>query len=67
MPEMNGIELLRAAAQLRSDLPALLITGYGRSIDSRASVGLNIRDIVHKPFTIEALAAAIDGALSVRN
>jgi PAS domain S-box-containing protein len=67
MPEMNGIELLRAAAQLRSDLPALLITGYGRSIDSRASVGLNIRDIVHKPFTMEALAAAIDGALSVRN
>jgi two-component system, cell cycle sensor histidine kinase and response regulator CckA len=66
MPEMNGIELVRAAAQVRPGLPAVLVTGYGRPIDSRAAVGLNISEVVNKPFTMETLGAAIEGALQPR-
>jgi two-component system cell cycle sensor histidine kinase/response regulator CckA len=64
MPEMNGIDLIRAAVQLKPELPAVLLTGYGRQIDSKASVGLNIREIIHKPFTMEKLGSAIEGALA---
>ncbi|SDS54596.1 PAS domain S-box protein [Opitutus sp. GAS368] len=63
MPDMNGIDLIRAAAQIRPGLPAVLLTGYGRPIDSRAAVGLNIRETINKPFTMGNLAGAIQGAL----
>jgi CheY-like chemotaxis protein len=63
MPDMTGIDLIRAAIQLRPDLPAVLLTGYGRPLDSRAAVGLNIREVINKPFTMEILAHAIQGAL----
>lgn len=63
MPEMNGIELIRAAVRFKPGLPAVLLTGYGRSIDSNATAGLNICEIIHKPFTMETLAGAVHGAL----
>ena len=66
MPDMNGIDLIRVAIRLKPTLPALLLTGYGRSIDSRAAVGLNICEVVNKPFTMENLASAIHGALAPR-
>ncbi len=64
MPDMNGIDLIRAAGQFRADLPAVLLTGYGRPLDSTAAVGLNIREVINKPFTMEILASAIHGALT---
>ncbi len=64
MPDMNGIDLIRAAILLKPSLPAVLLTGYGRSIDTKAAVGLNISEVVNKPFTMENLASAIHGALA---
>jgi CheY-like chemotaxis protein len=64
MPDMNGIDLIRAAILIKPTLPAVLLTGYGRSIDSKASVGLNISEVVNKPFTMENLASAIHGAVA---
>jgi two-component system cell cycle sensor histidine kinase/response regulator CckA len=64
MPDMNGIDLIRASIRLKPGLPAVLLTGYGRPIDSKAAVGLNICEIVHKPFTMENLFSAIQGALA---
>ncbi len=64
MPEMTGIDLIRSAIQLKPDLPAVLLTGYGRPLDSTAAVGLNIREVINKPFTMETLAGAIQGALA---
>ena len=63
MPDMNGIDLIRAATGIKPDLPAVLLTGYGRPIDSRAAIGLNIRETINKPFTMENLGSAIQGAL----
>ncbi|MBL9215256.1 MAG: PAS domain S-box protein [Opitutaceae bacterium] len=63
MPEMNGIDLIREAVALKPSLPAVLLTGYGKAFDSRATVGLNIREVVTKPFTMDALAAAMQAAL----
>jgi CheY-like chemotaxis protein len=66
MPEMNGVDLVRAATLLKPSLPSVLLTGYGRPIDSRAAVGLNIYEVVSKPFTMDNLASAIQGALAPR-
>ena len=63
MPDLNGIDLIRAATAVKPDLPAVLLTGYGRPIDSRAATGLNIRETINKPFTMENLGSAIQGAL----
>ena len=66
MPDMNGVDLIRAATEIKPDLPAVLITGYGHPIDSRAAIGLNIRETVNKPFTMENLGSAIQNALPPR-
>ncbi|HEY0863538.1 MAG TPA: PAS domain S-box protein [Lacunisphaera sp.] len=66
MPDMTGIDLIRAAILLKPDLPAVLLTGYGRPLESKAAIGLNIRELVNKPFTMEILAAAIRDALIPR-
>ena len=66
MEEMNGIDLIREAIRIKPSLPAVLLTGYGRPIESKAAVGLNISEVVHKPFTMEILAGAIHGALAPR-
>jgi CheY-like chemotaxis protein len=66
MPDLNGIDLIRAATGIKPNLPAVLLTGYGRPIDSRAATGLNIRETINKPFTMENLASAIHGALGAR-
>jgi two-component system cell cycle sensor histidine kinase/response regulator CckA len=64
MPDMNGIDLIRAAVLIKPSLPTVLLTGYGRPIDSRAAVGLNISEVINKPFTMENLASTIQGALA---
>jgi len=57
MPNMSGVELIRRARQLRPDLRSLLITGYaeGEAVVGGADEG----SVLFKPFTLEALAAAI--------
>jgi len=66
MPEVNGIDLIRASIQLRPSLPAVLLTGFGKALDSKSTVGLNISEVVNKPFTMETLASAIHGAITPR-
>ena len=66
LPDGNGIDLIREAIRIKPSLPAVLLTGYGRPNESKAAVGLNISEVVHKPFTMEILAGAIHGALAPR-
>ena len=63
MPGLSGVDLIREAMRLHPQLPAILLTGYGKAFDSRAAVGLNISEVVHKPFTLEYLSNAIESAL----
>lgn len=60
MPEMNGIELARAASALRSGLPVILCSGYSDSFEK--SIGENadlIRAFLKKPVSARELAAEI--------
>ncbi len=65
MPEMDGLALQREVARRRSDLPVVMVSGYGE-------VGLAVRamkagavDFIEKPFDTETLLACIRRAISI--
>lgn len=61
MPGMTGIELATKAAELRPGLPMLFVTGYvGEASDAERLTG---REVLRKPFTVAALARAIERTL----
>ncbi len=65
--EMSGLELARAIARSRPNLPVLLTTGYSTSAEAATAEGL---PLLLKPYRIEALAqelqTALQGGPSVR-
>ncbi len=63
MPGLSGVDLIRESTRLHPQLPAILLTGYGRAFDSRAAINLNISEVMHKPFTMEGLSQAVATAL----
>jgi two-component system, cell cycle sensor histidine kinase and response regulator CckA len=64
MPHMNGLELVRRLRAIRTDLPALLCTGYvGSAATENEATSLGL-DILGKPFTRHTLGLAIRRALT---
>ena len=59
MPEINGVDALRAILKQRPDLPFLYMTGYARPTQLDPSE----QRIVKKPFTIAELAAKVEEVL----
>jgi len=60
MPEMTGTALARNLHKLNSQLPILLMTGYGKNIED--SISLNrygIRKVIKKPVRLTVLAQII--------
>ncbi len=58
MPGMGGLELARAVATLRPDLPVVLISGHSMYSDEELA-GANVRQQLSKPFTSESLGRAL--------
>lgn len=52
LPQMSGVELVRAARQIRPGLPAVYMTGYAGSRAIRAAHG---DAVIRKPYTPDAL------------
>lgn len=63
MPRMNGAEAARALRADAPDLPILIASGYADT-DAIAELGGRAVALLHKPFRIEALQAAVDDALN---
>ncbi|MGZ8351391.1 MAG: ATP-binding protein, partial [Allosphingosinicella sp.] len=59
--EMTGPELARAVAVRHPDMAVLFVTGYVG--DAGDSEDLSGYDILRKPFTVAALATAVEAAL----
>jgi signal transduction histidine kinase/CheY-like chemotaxis protein len=62
MPEMTGTELAAAIRQRGLEVPILFVTGYvGEAGDAEDLAG---GELLRKPFTVSALAAAVETTLS---
>ena len=64
MPRLTGLDLARAACELRPDLPVLLVTGFSESVTPEAAARAGIRVCLQKPFGHGELATALGEVLA---
>jgi two-component system sensor histidine kinase/response regulator len=66
MPEMNGIELLKAALKLRPNLVGIIMTGAGTITTAVEAMKSGALDYVLKPFDLATMAPVLERALEVQ-
>jgi two-component system cell cycle sensor histidine kinase/response regulator CckA len=64
MPEMTGIEFATEVHKTRPQLPVILMTGYGKNIDTINPDKSNISRVLIKPVKMRQLASVINEVLS---
>jgi two-component system cell cycle response regulator CpdR len=66
MPVMDGIALALASARDFPELTILLMTGYADQRERAHGLDALIHDVITKPFSLAALRAAVEEALTVK-
>jgi CheY-like chemotaxis protein len=66
MPVMDGIALALGVARDHPDVTILLMTGYADQRERAHGLNAIIHDVISKPFTVAALRAAVNEALTMR-
>jgi two-component system sensor histidine kinase/response regulator len=66
MPEMDGIELFRAARAADPDLAGVIMTGHGTIDTAVAALQIGALDYVLKPFRLNVILPVIARALEIR-
>ncbi|MGB8169233.1 MAG: response regulator [Chthoniobacteraceae bacterium] len=66
MPLMSGVEVARRIWQIRNDTPIILTTGYSASLDLAKTIDLGFRDLLLKPYHIQALGESLQRTLAAR-
>jgi CheY-like chemotaxis protein len=66
MPDMPGTELLAQLRQLRPDLPAVLVSGYGGPDLQAQAAAAGVQAILTKPLHATELAASLATILAAR-
>ncbi|HEX9082910.1 MAG TPA: PAS domain S-box protein, partial [Holophagaceae bacterium] len=64
MPRMDGKEAFQAMRRLRPDLPVILSSGYNEQESIQSFVGRGLAGFLQKPYTFDALRAALRKALA---
>ncbi len=62
MPDMNGIELLRAAREASPDVGVVLMTAFATVDTAREAFKLGADDFIQKPFDVEELKIIVKKA-----
>ncbi len=65
MPDLDGMDLVRALRRERPNTAIVIITGYGTVPSAVEAMGLGVSDYIEKPFTPHQLAKAVHEALAV--
>jgi two-component system, cell cycle response regulator CpdR len=65
MPVMDGIALALSVARDHPDIVILLMTGYADQRERAHGLDAIIHDVISKPFSVAALRAAANEALTV--
>lgn len=63
LPEMTGIDVLRAMVQESITIPVVLMTGYGSELSAIEAFRLGAKDYIIKPFTVDEIIETIERAL----
>src|SRR6476661_1665654 len=63
MPDMNGIEFLRAAREFYPDIGVVMMTAFGTIDTAREAFKLGADDFISKPFNNEELKLIVERAL----
>ncbi len=63
MPGMSGFELVERVHVLCPGLPIIVATGSPRGLSGERSIAPGVTAVVEKPYTIAALASALEAAL----
>jgi len=63
MPEMSGIELIKATKELKPNLPILIVSGSCDSETMNEIVKMGISDYIAKPFQLDSLEHSIESIL----
>jgi two-component system, OmpR family, response regulator len=66
LPDIDGLEVLRALRQAWTSLPVVILTARGDIDDRVAGLDLGADDYVPKPFSIDELAARLRARLRAR-
>jgi signal transduction histidine kinase len=66
MPEMDGIELFRAARAVDPDIAGVIMTGHGTIDTAVSALQFGALDYVLKPFRLNAILPVISRALDIR-
>ncbi|NTU94127.1 MAG: PAS domain S-box protein, partial [Chlorobiaceae bacterium] len=65
MPEMNGLDLAAQLHRIRTDLPIILMTGYGKDLDNNKVINSHgIRQFLKKPVKMSLLSSTINEVIS---
>ena len=63
MPGMDGLALIRQAKRIKSDLPAIIITGFSTESSAIEAANLGVAGYLVKPFRVPQVLAAASRAL----
>ena len=63
MPDMGGIELLRAARELQPEIEVIMMTAFANEQTAHEAFLLGAFDFVHKPFDNDLLKEKVARAL----
>jgi signal transduction histidine kinase len=66
MPDMDGIELLRAAQEIDPELVGLVMTGHGTIDTAVEAMKSGALDYILKPFNLRTIIPVLSRALAVR-
>jgi DNA-binding NtrC family response regulator len=66
MPRVIGTELIAEIRALRPHLPCLLVTGLEDSETEQRATALGVSEIIHKPFSVDDLRAAVERGAEVQ-
>lgn len=64
LPDLDGMEVVRALRCERPDTAIVIITGYGTVFSRLEAAKLGVADYIEKPFTPERVRKAVSRALS---
>ena len=67
MPEMDGLDILRAVRQIDEGIPVILLTGYGSLASALEAIGEGAYDYLLKPVDFDRLELSVNRALERRH